>query len=106
MLANSKGRKNIAGEPSNTPNRRESGHPRETYQTPADVVSDNNLSRQQKIDILQYWKADVEARLRAQSEGMGGSNPISAEKEAGLADEESLANQAIADLKEKQLQKV
>jgi len=81
-------------------NRREADHPRETYQTPANVVSDNNLNRQQKIDILQYWKADVEARLRAQSEGMGGSNPISAEKEAGLADEERLANQAIADLKE------
>ncbi len=87
-------------EVSDTLNKSEADHPRQTYQTPANVVSDNDLSSKQKIDILQYWKADVEARLRAQDEGMGGSDPISAEKEAGLADEMRLLNQAIADLEE------
>ena len=87
-------------EVNDTLNRREADHPRETYQTPANVVSDDDLSSKQKIDILQYWKTDIDARLRAQGEGMGGSDPISAEKEAGLADEMRLLNQAIADLEE------
>jgi hypothetical protein len=87
-------------EVNDTLNRREADHPRETYQTPANVVSDDDLSSKQKIDILQYWKTDVDARLRAQGEGMGGSDPISAGKEAGLADEMRLLNQAIASLEE------
>lgn len=87
-------------EVNDTLNRREADHPRETYQTPANVVSDDDLSSKQKVDILQYWKTDVDARLRAQGEGMGGSDPISAEKEAGFADEMRLLNQAIADLEE------
>jgi hypothetical protein len=58
-----------------TLNKRDADHPRETYQTPANVVSDDDLSSKQKIYILQYWKTDVGARLRAQGEGMGGSGP-------------------------------
>ena len=87
-------------EVNDTLNRREADHPRETYQTPANVVSDDDLSSEQKIDILQYWKTDIDARLRAQGEGMGGSDRISAEQEAGLADEMRLLNQAIAGLEE------
>lgn len=92
--------KGVETEVNDTMNRREADHPRETYQTPANVLCDDELSNKQKIDILQYWKMDVDARLRAQGEGMGGSDPISAEKEAGLAEEMRLLNQAIADLEE------
>lgn len=77
---------------------READHPRQTYQTPANVVTDDNLSRQQKLDILHYWKEDVEARLRAESEGMGQSEPMSARQESTLAEEQQLVSQAIADV--------
>lgn len=77
------------------PIHREADHPRQTYQTPANVVTDDNLSRAQKLDIMRYWKEDVEARLRAESEGMSHSNPMSAEAESTLADEQRLVSQAI-----------
>lgn len=77
---------------------READHPRETYQTPGNVLNDNKLSKQQKIAILRYWKEDIVSRLEAEGEGMARYSPISAEKEAALADEESAVNRTIAEL--------
>ncbi|QTD55060.1 hypothetical protein [Parasphingorhabdus cellanae] len=77
---------------------READHPRHTYQTPANVLTDEHLSTEQKRDILRYWKEDVEARLRAEGEGMGQSEPISADKESTLAEEQQLINQALAEI--------
>ncbi len=62
-----------------TLNRREAGHPRETYQTPTNVMSDDDLSSKQKINILQYWKMDVVARLTTQHRtffGEGEKRPL------------------------------
>ena len=45
---------------------------------------------------------DLNSRLYAESEGMSKSEPISADREAGLADEEQLLNQAIEMLEGKE----
>lgn len=79
---------------------READNPRQTYQTPANILTDAKLNREQKVKLLKSWKNDVDSRLEAQAEGMGQSDPMSAENEADLADEEQLLDEALRELKE------
>ncbi|HBX38814.1 MAG TPA: hypothetical protein DEG76_16675 [Pseudohongiella sp.] len=40
------------------------------FDTPADVLSSDNFSKDQKIEILRRWDDDARLLLTAQSEGM------------------------------------
>lgn len=82
-----------------SPNR-EADNPRETYHTPANVLNDEKLSREQKIKLLESWKTDISSRLEAEAEGMGQTEPMSADKEANLADEQRLLDKALNELAE------
>lgn len=44
------------------------------YQTPAELLDDENLTRGEKIEMLQSWASDKEAYMRATDEGMGGND--------------------------------
>lgn len=50
--------------------------PEKFYETPKDVTADAKWSAEQKQEILQAWKLNEEALLRASGEGMdGGERP-------------------------------
>lgn len=42
------------------------------YDTPAELLSDNSLSNDEKIALLESWRDDKEAYERAAGEGMQG----------------------------------
>ncbi|MEH6757829.1 MAG: hypothetical protein V7676_09970 [Parasphingorhabdus sp.] len=65
------------------------------YKLPADIVTDPDLDKVSKRKMLVSWKTDIDNRLIAEGEGMSASNPISAKKEASLADQERLVNEAL-----------
>ena len=79
---------------------READNPRETYQSPANVLTDEKLSRKQKITLLESWKIDITARLEAEAEGMGQTELMSVKKGANLADEHRLLDKALSELEE------
>ena len=43
------------------------------YRTPKDLLQDESLARDEKIEMLESWKDDKEAYMRASDEGMGGN---------------------------------
>ena len=44
------------------------------YQTPAELLNDDNLTRGEKIEMLESWASDKEAYMRASDEGMIGDD--------------------------------
>jgi hypothetical protein len=44
------------------------------YDTPDDILSDDSLSKDEKISLLESWRDDKEAYMRAAEEGMQGSS--------------------------------
>ncbi|MDP3495479.1 MAG: hypothetical protein Q8R82_20415 [Hyphomonadaceae bacterium] len=42
------------------------------YKTPNDLLADRRLSTDEKIQLLESWRDDKEALMRASSEGMPG----------------------------------
>jgi hypothetical protein len=50
-------------------------NPAATFSSPQEVVSNRELSREQKIEILQRWEQDATAMEVAEEEGMPGPQP-------------------------------
>ena len=44
------------------------------YDTPADLLADEHLNTDEKIRLLESWRKDKQASLRASGEGMQGSS--------------------------------
>ncbi|HNP34876.1 MAG TPA: hypothetical protein PKK10_03385 [Woeseiaceae bacterium] len=44
------------------------------YDSPADVLRDESLSHREKIAMLESWRDDKEAYMRASEEGMQGDD--------------------------------
>jgi len=65
------------------------------YDTPADILRDETLDKEEKRKILESWKMDIDSRLYAESEGMSSSHPMAASKEASLADQEQQVGEAL-----------
>lgn len=42
------------------------------YRTPTELMSDDSLRRDEKIEMLEQWREDKEALMRASDEGMQG----------------------------------
>ncbi|EKE43140.1 hypothetical protein OCGS_2731 [Oceaniovalibus guishaninsula JLT2003] len=42
------------------------------YEAPEDILKDDDLGREDKIRMLEQWRDDKTAYLRASGEGMGG----------------------------------
>ena len=47
------------------------------FKTPEEVLASNELSREQKINILRRWEYDVRELQVAEEEGMEGPQPVS-----------------------------
>jgi len=45
------------------------------YTSPTNLMSDQSLSRDEKIEMLEQWRDDKKALLRASEEGMEGDDP-------------------------------
>ena len=50
-------------------------NPAASFKSPQEVVSNQELSHEQKIDILQRWEEDATALEVAEEEGMPGPQP-------------------------------
>ena len=48
-------------------------HPATYYAAPDDILSDNDLSVEEKIKALDTWEQDARQQLTASNEGMAGS---------------------------------
>lgn len=44
------------------------------YKSPADLLLDNDLSHDEKVEMLKQWREDEEALLSATGEGMQGDD--------------------------------
>lgn len=44
------------------------------YQSPTDLLKDENLTRGEKVEMLESWRDDKEAYMRASGEGMTGDD--------------------------------
>lgn len=44
------------------------------YESPSDLLADKNLSHDEKVEMLESWRDDKEAYMRASGEGMQGSS--------------------------------
>jgi hypothetical protein len=44
------------------------------YDTPTDLLADGTLNTDEKIELLESWRDDKEAYMRAAGEGMQGPN--------------------------------
>lgn len=45
------------------------------YKSPSELMGDDDISREEKIEMLKQWRDDKKALLRASSEGMEGNDP-------------------------------
>ncbi len=45
------------------------------HTSPTDLMNDQSLSRDEKIKMLEHWRDDKKALLRASEEGMEGDGP-------------------------------
>ncbi len=53
------------------------------FKAPEEVVADNELSREQKIRILQRWEYDVKELQVAEEEGMEGPQSVTLDEVLG-----------------------
>jgi CheY-like chemotaxis protein len=73
-------------------------NPRKHFDTPEALLADPSLSDAEKQSLLTEWDSEIDGRLKAESEGMSASDPISARREARLADEAGHVKTALTDI--------
>ncbi len=78
-----------------------SPNPRKHFDTPEALLADPELNDDEKQALLTEWDSEVDARLNAESEGMGVSDPMSARKEGRLASEAADVKTALTEIIEK-----
>jgi CheY-like chemotaxis protein len=76
-------------------------NPRKHFDTPEALLADPGLADAEKAALLTDWDADLDGRLNAEAEGMSASDPISAKREARLADEAGHVKSALKEVLEK-----
>ncbi|MGC1469259.1 MAG: response regulator [Sphingorhabdus sp.] len=76
-------------------------NPRKHFATPEALLADPALAVQDKHALLTEWDSELDGRLNAESEGMSASDPISASREARLAEEAGNVKSALTEVAEK-----
>ncbi|HEY9091935.1 hypothetical protein [Parasphingorhabdus sp.] len=76
-------------------------NPRGKYGNPSEILNDNSLDHDTKLELLQSWQSDVDHMLESESEGMGAEDPMSAERESSLAEEAQQVSKALETLLDK-----
>ncbi len=74
--------------------------PRKHFDTPEALLADPDLSNDEKHGLLADWDSDIDGQLNAESEGMGISDPLSARREARLAEEATRVKSALTQITE------
>lgn len=69
--------------------------PRRHYASPEDLREDIALDLAKREELLSEWRAELDRRLESEAEGMSASDPMSAEKEARLANEHKRVTSAL-----------
>jgi CheY-like chemotaxis protein len=73
-------------------------NPRKHFDTPEALAADPGLADGEKAALLTEWDSELDGRLNAESEGMSVSDPISAKREARLADEAGKVKTALSEV--------
>jgi CheY-like chemotaxis protein len=73
-------------------------NPRKHFDTPGALLADPGLANEEKAALLTEWDSEIDGRLNAESEGMSASDPISAGREARLAEEAGKVKSALTDV--------
>jgi CheY-like chemotaxis protein len=73
-------------------------NPRKHFETPAALLADTGLADGEKAALLTEWDSEMDGRLNAESEGMSASDPMSAKREARLADEAGKVKSALTEV--------
>jgi hypothetical protein len=76
-------------------------NPRKQFDSPEALLVDPELTDSDKQAMLAEWSSEIDGRLNAESEGMGVSDPLSARKEARLADEAGRVKTALTAITDK-----
>jgi CheY-like chemotaxis protein/DNA-directed RNA polymerase specialized sigma24 family protein len=76
-------------------------NPRKHFDSPEALLADPGLADGEKETLLTEWDSEMDGRLNAESEGMSASDPISAKREARLADEARKVKSALTQILEK-----
>jgi CheY-like chemotaxis protein len=76
-------------------------NPRKHFDTPEALLADPGLADKDKQALLTEGDSEIDGRLNAESEGMGVSDPLTARKEAQLADEARHVKTALTTVSEK-----
>ncbi len=79
----------------------ETPNPRKHFDTPQALLADPALADGEKEALLTEWDSELDGRLNAESEGMSASDPISAKREARLADEAGKVKSALTEVLQK-----
>ena len=79
----------------------EAPDPRQQFDTPEPLLASPDLSDDEKQVLLTEWDSEIDARLNAESEGMSAADPISALREARLAEEARKVKSALTAIVEK-----
>ena len=77
-------------------------NPRKNFDSPEALLADNELNNDEKQALLKDWDSEIDGRLNAESEGMSASDPMSAKKEAALAEEATHVKTALTEISERQ----
>ncbi len=73
-------------------------NPRKHFDTPEALLADPGLADGEKASLLTEWDSELDGRLNAEAEGMSASDPISAKREAKLADEAGHVKSALTEV--------
>lgn len=77
-------------------------NPRKHFDSPEALLADKELNDDEKQELLKDWDSEIDGRLNAESEGMSASDPISARKEARLAEEATHVKSALTEISARQ----
>jgi DNA-directed RNA polymerase specialized sigma24 family protein/CheY-like chemotaxis protein len=75
--------------------------PRKHFESPKALLADPELDDGAKQALLTEWDSEIDGQLNAEAEGMGISDPLSARKEAQLANEARQAKSALTKISQK-----
>ncbi len=74
--------------------------PRRHYDSPEDLREDVALDLATREELLREWKQEIDRQLESEAEGMGVSDPLSAERESKLSGESRRVTTALAEVVE------
>ena len=70
--------------------------PASYYRRPSEILEDPQLSRDERLKLLEEWQMDISLKLTADEEGMTPPHPRDSAKDAVLLEEIAAANETLS----------